>query len=39
MSTAIAREQALKEWKRAWKKTELIEKMNLQWKDWYEGQV
>ena len=38
MSTAIAREQALKEWKRAWK-SELIEKMNLQWKDWYEGLV
>ncbi len=35
---AISREKALKEWKRAWK-LELIEKMNPQWKDLYEGLV
>ena len=34
MLTAIAREKALKEWKRAWK-LELIEKMNPEWKDLY----
>ena len=38
MLTAIAREKALKEWKRAWK-LELIEKMNPEWKDLYEGLV
>jgi putative endonuclease len=35
---AIAKEKALKEWKRAWK-LELIEKMNPEWKDLYEGLV
>jgi putative endonuclease len=38
MLEAIAREKALKEWKRAWK-LELIEKMNPEWKDLYEGLV
>jgi putative endonuclease len=38
MQTAIAREKALKEWKRAWK-LELIEKMNPLWKDLYENLV
>jgi len=38
MQTAIAREKALKEWKRAWK-LDLIEKMNPEWKDLYEGLV
>lgn len=38
MLAAIAREKALKEWKRAWK-LELIEKMNPEWKDLYEGLV
>ena len=38
MLTAIAREKALKEWKRAWK-LELIEKMNPEWKDLYENLV
>jgi putative endonuclease len=38
MMAAIEREKALKEWKRAWK-LELIEKMNPQWKDVYEGLV
>ncbi|MDP2030414.1 MAG: GIY-YIG nuclease family protein [Thiobacillus sp.] len=38
MPTAIAREKTLKEWKRAWK-LELIEKMNPEWKDLYEGLV
>lgn len=38
MLAAIAREKALKEWKSAWK-LELIEKMNPQWKDLYEGLV
>ena len=38
MLTAIAREKTLKEWKRAWK-LELIEKMNPEWKDLYEGLV
>ncbi|MDP1644484.1 MAG: GIY-YIG nuclease family protein [Thiobacillus sp.] len=38
MLTAIAREKALKEWKRGWK-LELIEKMNPEWKDLYESLV
>jgi putative endonuclease len=38
MLAAIAREKTLKEWKRAWK-LELIEKMNPEWKDLYEGLV
>lgn len=38
MLAAIAREKVLKEWKRAWK-LELIEKMNPEWKDLYEGLV
>jgi putative endonuclease len=38
MLTAIAQEKVLKEWKRAWK-LELIEKMNPEWKDLYEGLV
>jgi putative endonuclease len=38
MLTAIAREKSLKEWKRAWK-LELIEKVNPEWKDLYEGLV
>ena len=38
MPTAIAREKTLKEWQRAWK-LELIEKMNPEWKDLYEGLV
>lgn len=38
MLAAIAREKTLKEWKRVWK-LELIEKMNPQWKDLYEGLV
>ncbi len=38
MLTAITREKTLKEWKRAWK-LELIEKMNPEWKDLYEGLV
>jgi putative endonuclease len=38
MLAAITREKALKEWKRAWK-LELIEKMNPEWKDLYEGLV
>ncbi len=32
MQSAIAREKAMKEWKRAWK-IELIEKSNPQWRD------
>jgi putative endonuclease len=36
MQSAIAREKAIKEWKRAWK-IELIEKTNPQWQDLYEG--
>ncbi len=32
---AIAREKAMKRWKRSWK-VELIEKMNAEWKDLYE---
>jgi putative endonuclease len=38
MLAAITREKALKEWMRAWK-LELIEKMNPEWKDLYEGLV
>ena len=38
MLTAISREKALKEWKRAWK-LELIEKQNPLWKDLYEDLV
>jgi len=38
MPTAIAREKALKKWKRAWK-LELIEKVNPEWKDLYEELV
>lgn len=34
MESAIQREKALKEWKRAWK-LELIEKVNSQWQDLY----
>jgi len=34
MGSAIARERAVKEWKRAWK-VELIEKANPTWKDLY----
>mgnify|MGYP001567053756 CR=1 FL=1 len=34
MESAIQREKALKEWKRAWK-LELIEKVNPQWQDLY----
>ena len=36
MQSAIAREKAVKEWKRSWK-LELIEKTNPQWQDLYEG--
>jgi putative endonuclease len=35
MYTAITREKALKEWKRAWK-LELIERSNPAWKDLYD---
>ena len=35
MESAIAREKAIKEWKRAWKLA-LIEKVNPQWRDLYE---
>ena len=35
MESAIAREKAIKEWKRAWKIT-LIEKSSRQWRDLYE---
>jgi putative endonuclease len=35
MQTAITREKAIKEWKRAWK-IELIQKMNPEWRDLYE---
>jgi putative endonuclease len=38
MPTAITREKAIKEWKRVWK-LDLIEKMNPEWKDLYEGLV
>lgn len=34
MESAIAREKALKEWKRAWK-LRLIEKANPEWRDLY----
>ena len=34
METAIAREKAIKEWKRAWKRR-LIEEANLDWDDLY----
>ncbi len=34
MESAITREKAIKEWKRAWK-TELIEKANPRWDDLY----
>ena len=36
MDSAITREKAIKEWKRAWK-LELIEKDNPGWSDLYEG--
>ena len=36
MGAAIAREKAVKEWKRRWK-VELIEKDNPEWRDLYEG--
>ena len=36
MESAIQREKAIKEWKRAWK-LELIEKANPEWEDLYEG--
>jgi putative endonuclease len=35
MVTAIAREKAIKEWKRAWK-VRLIEENNPDWRDLYE---
>jgi putative endonuclease len=35
MQAAIAREKAMKEWKRTWK-IELIEKSNPEWRDPYE---
>ena len=35
MEMAITREKAIKGWKRAWK-IGLIEKVNLQWGDWFE---
>jgi putative endonuclease len=35
MQTAIAREKAIKEWKRAWK-IKLIEEVNPDWRDLYE---
>ena len=35
MESAIAREKAIKNWKRAWK-IALIEKSNSQWRDLYE---
>lgn len=38
MESAIAREKAIKEWKRQWK-LELIERMNPEWKDLYEELV
>jgi putative endonuclease len=34
MESAISREKAIKEWRRAWKLT-LIEKMNPDWRDLY----
>ena len=36
MESAIAREKAIKNWKRAWKMV-LIERSNPQWCDLYEG--
>ena len=36
MESAISQEKALKEWQRAWK-IALIEKMNPEWRDLYEG--
>ena len=38
MQTAIEREKAIKEWRRAWK-IELIESVNPQWRDLYEDIV
>ncbi len=38
MESAICREKAIKEWKRAWKLA-LIEKTNPEWVDLYEGLV
>ena len=35
MESAIAREKAIKEWRRAWK-LDLIEKRNPAWRDLYE---
>ena len=35
MESAIAREKAIKEWKRVWK-VELIEKVNPTWRDFYD---
>jgi len=35
MESAISREKAMKEWKRAWK-IELIERENPEWRDLYE---
>jgi putative endonuclease len=35
MEVAIAREKAIKEWKRAWK-IQLIEKSNPKWRDLYD---
>ena len=35
MGSAISREKAIKEWKRAWK-LGLIEKSNVEWRDLYE---
>ena len=36
MVSAIAREKAIKEWKRTWK-IALIERSNSQWRDLYKG--
>ncbi|PKB70854.1 MAG: hypothetical protein BZY87_08485 [SAR202 cluster bacterium Io17-Chloro-G6] len=36
MATAIAREKAVKKWKRTWK-VKLIEESNSTWRDLYEG--
>ena len=38
MQTAIAREKAIKEWKRAWK-IKLIEEVNPDWRDLYNGLI
>jgi putative endonuclease len=38
METAIAREKAIKEWKRAWK-IRLIEDSNPDWRDLYEDLI